>query len=137
MDIDIERTVTVRAAVLATAGGMITAAATFVWKFLKAGVAGRRPASWIASTSRRQDRNPRQDMGMKLADVDDELKHQREAAERSRARIHEAPRTASPPRPPPKEDLRGLRDDIREMLRMRPRPPDSPPAGSQPTQGTP
>lgn len=120
MDIDIERTVTVGAAVLATAGGMITAAATFVWKFLKAGIA--------ESETRVMDRINVEtakiaaldkDMGMKLADVDDELKHQREAAERSRTRIHERldglTSTAAT-----KEDLRGLRDDIREMLRMRP-----------------
>lgn len=120
MDIDIERTVTVGAAVLATAGGMITAAATFVWKFLKAGIA--------ESETRVMDRINVEtakiaaldkDMGMKFADVDDELKHQREAAERSRTRIHERldglTSTAAT-----KEDLRGLRDDIREMLRMRP-----------------
>lgn len=120
MDIDIEKTVTVGAAVLATAGGMITAAATFVWKFLKAGIA--------ESETRVMDRINVEtakvaaldkDMGMKFTDVDDELKHQREAAERSRTRIHERldglTSTAAT-----KEDLRGLRDDIREMLRMRP-----------------
>lgn len=120
MDIDIEKTVTVGAAVLATAGGMITAAATFVWKFLKAGIA--------ESETRVMDRINVEtakvaaldkDMGMKFTDVDDELKHQREAAERSRTRIHECldglTSTAAT-----KEDLRGLRDDIREMLRMRP-----------------
>lgn len=120
MEIDIKEAAAIAGGMIVTVGGFFTGAAGVVWKFLKSGIeeSEKRVMERLdgeASKIEALDSSVK----IKFADFDDELNRHRDAAERSRTRIHERLDSLSMTAAT-KQDLHALRDDIRTMLQMRP-----------------